>query len=220
MQMIDLDKLTPQQIKELEQAALDRKEQAETSKREERQDYRELVDSEVRDNMTTLKAISLQLEKAKRTVYGNLQTLIAAKKELYDVKENQLSHTFTTRDGQMRIILGSKKLTGWDGTESAGVEKVKGYIRRLAADDAQKGLVDLVFGLLKPDKQGNLDIRRVMELYQMRDKVADHEFREGIDIIREAYAPRVSSVAIEAYERTGAAKQWEALPLSISSVNT
>lgn len=171
------------------------------AEREKKSTYKTIVDSTVSDVIGKLQQAANLLADAKTEAYKQLTALLDTKKEVYEVKETQKTHTFTTQDGAYRIIIGCKSVTRWDGTESAGVEKVKQYITSLAKDDNSAHLTELVMNLLNPDKAGNLNPNRVMQLVKLKEKITDKLFTEGVDIISAAYAPVDSAQFIEAYER-------------------
>ncbi len=72
--------------------------------------------------------ISSQLENAKANVFKEFQAILELKQELFDLTDermlNQESHTFTTTDGRLSIIIGHNVIDGWDETVSVGIEKV------------------------------------------------------------------------------------------------
>ncbi len=196
---VQLPELTPQQMDALRKQ-FEAEKQAEKEKKEQ---YKGIVDSTVGSIIDKLQTAATLLANAKTIAYNDLKALLETKQEVYDVKNNQKTHTFTTQDGQYRIIIGVKLLTRWDGTESAGVEKVKQYITSLAKDDNSANLTELVMNLLNPDKAGNLNPNRVMQLVKLKEKINNKLFGDGVDIIMAAYAPVESKPFIEAYERDG-----------------
>lgn len=116
--------------------------------------------------------------------YESLGALIDLKQELYSSKGMQDSHTFTHRDGSGSITVGFNTIIGFDGTETAGVQKVKEFIGTLSADDAKRAtLANLLNTFMKPDKKGNLNPTRITELCQQKAEINDPLFTEGIDII-------------------------------------
>lgn len=172
-----------------------------TAEKDKKTQYKAIVDSTVGGILEKLMQAANLLADAKTLAYNELKALLETKQEVYEVKNNQKTHTFTTQDGGYRIIIGVKMLTRWDGTESAGVEKVKQYISSLAKDENSAQLTELVMNLLNPDKAGNLNPNRVMQLVKLKEKINNPLFADGVDIIMAAYAPVESTPFIEAYER-------------------
>ena len=79
---------------------------------------------------------------------------------------NQDSHTSTLKDGSASITVGWNVSIGFDGTESAGVEKIKDFINSLSSDEENvKKLSAAVNTFLKPNaKTGMLNPAKIIEL--------------------------------------------------------
>src|SRR5690606_16447183 len=79
-------------------------------------------------------------------------------------------------------------------------------------------LVNQINRLLKINKDGNLDPKRIMELRQMAHEYNDVNFIEGVQIIEDAYKPKRSSWYVKAsYKNKNGIEVW--LPLSIASAD-
>lgn len=184
IQPIDLSTLSAAQLADL-QKQIEEKKTATAKQREENiAAYKELVDETVTKLAPQLSEFG-QLQAA--TVVGAFAAFNEAldlKKELYGFKDTQASHTFTTRDGNASITIGHNEIIGFDGTQSAGVSKIKEFITTLTADDEnRKVLAGLLETFMKPNKKGELNPTRVAELVAQKDKVKDELFHEGVDII-------------------------------------
>jgi hypothetical protein len=111
--------------------------------------------------------------------------LVTAKNYLFTVKDGgQDSHTFTARDGSGSITIGHNVTIDFDGTEAAGVQKVRQFIATLGANDSKRAmLADLLNTFMKPDKKGNLNPTRITELVNKKAEIDNPLFSEGIEII-------------------------------------
>ena len=152
------------------------------------------------------------LSQVKKAVYEDFKTALEMKAELFGVKENQQTHTFTTAEG-LTITIGHRVTDNFDDTVHAGIEKVKGYISKVTAGEKAE-LEELINLLLKKDKNGNLKASRVLELERIAEKINDEELKDGVQIIKEAYKPTKTSTFIEAYYKDEHGKKVY-LPLSI-----
>lgn len=196
---------------------LQAQEQAEKEKeRKERDTYRELVCKTVSENMTRLQNVSTMLSVVKADVFNSFSALVELKKDLYNYKDGQRSHSFTDNDGNT-IIVGCRVIDGWDDTVDAGISKVNSYIESLAKDEDTGKLVRIIQNLLKKDIKGNLKANRVLELQKIAHDINDPSFRDGVKIISDAYKPLRSAYFIEASEKN-AIGQTRGVPLSITSV--
>ncbi len=145
---MSLENLSVEQLKE----ELKRREQ---NKKEVRETYKGLIQETVPEIISDLMTLSAQLSIVKTNTFKKLKTLIDLKKEVYELKENQQSHTFTHEEGAS-ITYGFRVLDSWDDSVSAGVEKIKEFLKTLAVDDNSSKLVDTINQLLKKDAKGNL----------------------------------------------------------------
>lgn len=210
--MVDITKMTPEEKKEMLRA-LQTEEDKEKNKRNE---YKELVKEIVEKNFEELEKVSELLTKVKKNVFEDFETALQMKAELYGIRENQQSHTFSTDEG-LTIIIGHRIIDTFDDTVHTGIAKVRQYIQNIASGEKKE--VEMMLDLLlKKDKNGNMKANRVLELKKIAEKVNDYDFLDGVKIIEAAYKPTKSSTFIEAYCKGGHGKKLS-VPLSISSVD-
>ena len=188
---INLSNLTEEQRKQLFEQMKEEEKVKEQKKQQIREEYKNLVSETVQRNFEKLKGISEVLSKVKKEVFEDFETALEMKAELYGIKENQQSHTFTTPEG-LSITIGHRVTDNFDDTVHTGIEKVKGYISKVTAGEKAE-LEELINLLLKKDKNGNLKASRVLELERVAEKINDMELKDGVHIIKEAYKPTKSS---------------------------
>lgn len=213
MNIIDITKMTPEEKKAVLEAL--QAEENEVTKR--RNEYKELVKETVIKNFEEIKNISELLMKTKKNVFEDFKTILEMKAELYGIRENQQTHTFTTDEG-LTIKIGHRIVDDFDDTVHTGIEKVKGYIKSLALGERKIEIERMLELLLKKDKKGNLKANRVLELKKLALEVKDDEFIDGVKIIEQAYTPQKSSEFIEAYYKNNKGEKIY-IPLSISSAS-
>jgi hypothetical protein len=211
--MVNLKDLTPEQRKALK----DELKAAELAEKQQRKQYKEIASTEVENHVKRLKETVEMMKATKVEVYNSLNTLVKTKSEVFETDESQKTHTFTTVDGKLRIIMGCRDISHWDGTESSGVIKIKDYLKSLAKDAKSAELVGMIEGMLKPDKKGMLDPRRIMELSKIAEDGGNDLFMDGINIIIQAYKVVGSKMYLEAYEKdeTGA---WNNINLNFAEI--
>lgn len=184
----------------------------------ERETYKEMKDATIRTMFELLKGISEGMILAKNTVFGNMETVISMKEELYMTKSDRKSDTLTTDDGQITIKLGNRINEGWADTVEVGIQKVRDYLKTLAKDENSANLVETVMNLLAKDRKGNLKANKVLELEKLAVKSGDENFLDGIAIIKDAYRPEPSCQFIEVRYRDEEGKE-RSLPLSMSAID-
>lgn len=211
MSEIRLEDLSKEQLDALMKQAEERKLAEEAKKREDKEAYAELVDATVRANYVKLQELSEAMQAVKEEVYNDFKKVLELKNDLYNVKDDQQTHTFTTADGKLSIELGYRTINDYDSTLSAGIAKIKKYISTFDTDNE---LTEVVNHLLKLDKNGNLKPSRVMELAKLANKIDNIDFKEGVAILQQSYQPRRSSTFISARENEETGRKY--LPLSMS----
>lgn len=214
---MDIKTLTPEQKAELKKQLAQEAAEEQAAVQQEREAYKSLVNETVPVVFKQLEQIRDMLIKAKQKAFADMQGLIDMKCDLFKVRDNQQSHTFTTDDNSLSLKLGYRIVDGWDDTVGAGVSKVRDWIASLAKDEPSAMLVEMVTNLLKPDVKGNLKASRVLELTKHAEKVNAPELLDGVRIIREAYKPVRTCSFVEAIYRDEEGKE-HSLPLSMSAV--
>lgn len=214
---INLDNLNADQLAQLEQQLEAKKKAEKARKQADRDAYSDLVDETVRSVVKRLQNLSNEMALVKAQVFAAFDTIIKTKEELFKVKLDRRSDTFTTRDGQMSIQLGYRTLDAYDDTVDAGIAMVKEYLGTLAKDDNSAALVDTVMSLLAKNRKGELKASRVLELERLATKSGSREFMEGINTIKAAYKPAKSGQFISVTIKNAEGKD-ENLPLSIGAM--
>jgi len=206
----DLTHLTQEELK----AELQRREQVLNKNR---QAYKELVDEYIPQIIGKLQEYSEQMSEVKYRTFEALKILLDTKNDVYDVKGEQQSHTFTDKNGNT-ITYGFRVIDSWDDTVNAGIEKVRDFISSLAKDEDSAKLVNVINRLLKKDAKGNLKASRVLELTKLAQEFNNAQFTDAVDIIAQAYRPQRSAYFIEANTLDEQGKKCN-IPLSLSSAD-
>lgn len=190
---------------------------AEAKRKSDREAYTALVDETIAAVMPELTKISEAIAQKKTAAAEAFRGALEMKAELFGVKDDQQSHTFTNSEGTMRITIGHYMLDNYRDTVNEGIAMVKTYIESQARDDASRALVKAILRLLSRDEAGNLKASRVLQLQKMAEETGDERFIEGVRIIQESYQPTPSKDYIRAAvrDKSGA---WVAVPLSMTDV--
>lgn len=212
--------MTAEERKEYEAFKAEReKKRAAEERKQQREQYADMVDDEVAAAIPQLRELSEQIKTVKDTVFGNFDAILKMKADILGLtKDDQRSHTFTTSDSQLRLTLGVNCVDGYRDTVEDGIAMVKNYIESLAKDDATKALVNAVLRLLSRDGQGNIKASRVLQLRKMAEDSKDELFLEGVRIIEESYQPTVTKKYIRAEYRDDKGG-WKYIPLAMTDVD-
>jgi hypothetical protein len=217
IKQIEIEDLTPDQLKQLEQKIADKKLADANRIKSERENYKSIVSNTVGEQIKVLHNVSDLLSLAKADIYRQFAAIIELKQELYGSKSGQMSHTFTDDEGHS-ITIGWRVVDTFDDTLDQGIAKVREYIESLAIDDNSANLVDMINKLLKKDAKGNLKANRILDLQNLADKEQNPLLIEGVTIIRESYKPAKSVIFIEA-EQVDQMGKKQPVCLSITSVD-
>lgn len=194
------------------------KEKAAKKRKEDREAYAQLVDSEIESAIPELRSLSEQMLAVKSKVYENFAEVINIKANVLKLtKDTQRTHTFTHSNGKMRLKLGYNCIDDYRDTVNDGIAIVKQYIESLATDTKSKELVATILQLLSRDGTGNLKASRVLQLRKLADKSDNDQFKEGVQIIEEAYQPSLTKQFIRA-EWKDEHNKWHIIPLSVTDV--
>lgn len=218
MEQNDQVVITAEELREYKalKAKQEREEQAQMAA-EERKVYREMAMQTVDEMFPKVKELNAILRKGRQEVWEAFEAIIDAKCQLFSetLREGQRSHSFIGQDGTKRIIIGRHQRDNWDDTVEAGIAQVKEYVSSLARDKETETLVSMLLDLLAKDKQGNLQVDKVLQLSKYAQDSDSDIFREGVRIIQESYRPELTKLFIRAEERTPEGK-WVNIPLNIT----
>ncbi len=201
-----------EELKKLEKVELDKK-------KEDRQTLKEVTSEAVERAFRILKELSKVLSDAKTEVHKIFADIIELKKDVYETSDEQFSHTFTTLNGQLRIILGFHVIDAFDDSHTAGVDGVNKFLDSLGVDKDSKMLVAMAKKLLSRDAKGTLNARKVMQLMKLAQESGHKDFIDNVQIIVDAYSPIKSKMYIIAKYR-GDNNEWITLPLGITEAKT
>ncbi len=187
--------------------------------KEDQKALKELTDETVKNAYVILAKTSEVIAEAKTMVYGMFADIIELKKQIYKTSDEQYSHTFTTKDGMLRIIIGFHVVDNFEDSHTAGVDGVNSFLNSLGVDDNSRMLVKMAKKLLSRDNKGTLNARKVMQLMQMANESGQAQFIDNVQIIIDAYKPIKTKLYIIARYRSEKENEWKALPLGITEAD-
>lgn len=186
-QIIKLSDLSPEQIQQLAVEAKEMAKAEKTKKKENYKAFKELGAEFLNRNISELTKLRGINENVILNVFKDFEPTLAIRKELYG-DSDQDSYTTTLPDGSQSITIGYNVAISFDGTEPAGITKIKQYLATLSGDNSNaRKLAASLNVLLKPNgKTGMLKPNVVLQLKALRDEYDDEGFDEGIEIIEKA----------------------------------
>lgn len=198
----DLSQLTKDQRKEwLKKLKEDEREEKEQI-RKNKESLQALTEEVIDNNVDFFVTSQGSVEEAIIKLFSEAETIIEARGETFGVeKTEQDSHTLTKKDGSASIKIGWNVKPTFDGTESAGIQKIKEYMSSLAGQtENEKLLMDFLNIALKTDVQGNYNPKKIRELNTMRNRANSELFNTGMDIIDTALIDIRTSMYARGYK--------------------
>lgn len=203
MNTIDLTALSPEQRAELVKEAKEIAQQEKKKVAEDKKTFKELSAIFVNDNIDFWISHNALTSSAIQKLWNDFKPLQELKASVFGTKVNdQESHTSTLEDGTASITIGYNVSIGFDGTESAGVLKIKEFLSSLSTDDAKnKKLSSAVNIFLKPNvKTGMLNPSKIIELSKLKEEFNDERFDDGLQIIFDAQQKRKNTMYVEGWK--------------------
>ena len=194
------------------------------------QQYQARVDSALPEMMALAKDASDYLREVKVKLFTITKELLTLKYAAYGIQktrskylDEQRTHTFS--NDKDSISVGYNITEGWGADADIGVAKINEFLHSLIAVDPETGkenpevraLVDLIFGLLRKNKHGNLKYSSLDKLEKMMPEFNNALFNEGVRILKEQFQPKKTVWFVEAATKNGINETIK-IPLSMSAV--
>ena len=189
----------------------------ELQKKQDRETYKTMIEETVEKLWDSLFEVSETLRVAKDNIFANFEDAVALKENIYCIKTNQKSHSFTDTKNRT-ITIGHRVVDHYDDTVKVGIEKVKQFVASLVTDDRTATLVSTVLDLLRCDQNGNPKPSRVLELEKMAQRFSNEELHDGIQIIKDAYKPKKTVDFVSASYKNEKGEDVS-VPLSMSAIS-
>lgn len=193
------------------------------AKKQQRADLQALTDDVMNEAVAELKECSAQLKATKEKIMDTFRSLMEMRKEVNEEagKKEQDSYQFSNTEATMRIRIGYNMNDNYLDSAEEGIAKVKAYLSSLAKDEESQKIIAMVMQLLAKDQQGNLNAKRVLQLWKMAQESGDEGFKEGVEIIQQSYRPIRSKLYIRCQvkeEGENGVSMWNDVPLGLTEV--
>lgn len=205
---IDISKLTDEQKKQMRLELQKEEKQKKELKKQDTATLKELSSAFLDENIDGLIQRQNDQEILVANIFGNFDKILKLKADVYGLdKLDQDTHTITNPDGSASITIGFNVGITFDGSETAGVQKIMNYLTGISSkeDDEEnenmKKMSETVKLLLKPSmKTKMLNPSKIIQLNAMRATYNSPEFDEGMDIIVNAQIRQKGSTYVSGYK--------------------
>ena len=166
---------------------------------------KELSNNFLNDNIDGLVDRQNEMEAVVAEIFKNFDAILKLKGQVYGLDRlEQDSHTITNADGSASISIGYNVGITFDGSETAGVQKIMDYLTAISGqedNEDMKKMSETVKILLKPSlKTKMLNPSKIIQLNAMRTTYNSPEFDEGMDIIFNAQIRQKGSTYVSGYK--------------------
>lgn len=199
---MDLKQLTTEERKELARQLKEEERKEKEALRCNKETLQQLTEEVIDNNIDFFIDSQQSVEVAILKLFEEVTTIIDVRVETFGIeKKDQDSHTLTKSDGSASIKMGWNIKPTFNGTESAGIQKIKEFMSSLAGQTQnEKLLMEFLNIALKTDIQGNYNPKKVRELNTMRERANSELFNDGMDIINSALIDIRTSMYARGYK--------------------
>lgn len=201
----DISKLTDEQKAILKKQLANEAKQEKEKKQGDIATLKELSNTFLEQNIDALVSRQADMETMVDQMFTDFSDILSLKGQVYGLDRlDQDSHTITAADGNASITIGQNVNITFDGSESAGVQKIMNYLTAISGtedNEDMKKMSETVKLLLKPSlKTKMLNPAKIIQLNAMRATYNSPEFDEGMDIIINAQLRQKGSSYVSGYK--------------------
>lgn len=181
----------------------------------ERNAYLNLRESTINELFTGALHLHTEIVAFKDKATVGLTTIYELLKVHSKRRENYKGNfSIVSEDQTKKIDFRFQEFGSFDERASEAVKHIYDFIREKFQGDQDAKL--LIENLLKV-KKGQLDVRRVQELYAMENNFNHSSWKLGLKLLKESFQVKDSKTYINFYQKD-AQGQWELLPLNFSNI--
>lgn len=202
---INLADLTAEQKKQMRLELQREERESKAKKQGDIATLKELSTEFLNNNIGKLIDRQGEMEAMVADIFDSFGSVLNLKGEVYGLERlEQDSHTITDPEGNASITIGQNVGITFDGSETAGVQKIMNYLTAISGNEDNedmKKMAETVKLLLKPSmKTKMLNPAKIIQLNAMRGTYNSPEFDEGMDIIVAAQIRQRGSSYVSGYK--------------------
>lgn len=216
---IDVSKLSPEQLKDLQQQMKDREAKEKAAREAKRKDYekdREKLITGLCDEARTLStAIVAFKKKALGSMFGFRDKLLEYG-DLRKGEHNKGSFEIKSDDDKLKIVFTTQLRKEFDERADTAEEHLKKFLNGFVKKRDQK-LFEFIMSLLERNKKtGKLDISNINRLYAIEEQFDDADWKKALALFKESYKETGTAQYVRMYARSEAG-QWQLINLDFAS---
>lgn len=210
-----IDQMTTEEL----QAYLEeRKREEKQNAQREREDYEKSVDKTASHIIRRAVKLSRLLEAFKGVTTEQLEAIREKLNEYGAIRANSKGgFLLRTKDGTGKVLYKYSSICDWDERANKAEDLLTDFLKDVVKK-RDKELFELVMGLLEKNKEGKLEFSRMQALYAKENLFTDPRWVEAIRLFKESFRVIDSKMRLEIYTRNEVTKEWEPVPLNLSSI--
>jgi len=210
-----IDQMTTEDL----QAYLEeRKREEKQNAQREREDYEKSVDKTASHIIRRAVKLSRLLEAFKGVTTEQLEAIREKLNEYGAIRANSKGgFLLRTKDGTGKVLYKYSSICDWDERADKAEDLLTDFLKDVVKK-RDKELFELVMGLLEKNKDGKLEFSRMQALYAKENLFTDPRWVEAIRLFKESFRVIDSKMRLEIYTRNEVTKEWEPVPLNLSSI--
>lgn len=201
---------------ELEQFLAERKRKENERKAAERKAYEEIREDLINDLHAGAEKVQSLLTEFKKVAFSGLA-------DFYELlcsqtnrsEESKGNFKIVSADGLRKIEFNRNDAGYFDERADMGEKHIIEFVsEKFANDEDTKALV---LNLLER-KKGKLDIKLVQRLYKMEDRFDDHNWKTGIQLLKESWQIGDAKFYVNFYKKDESGEAWQHIALNLANV--
>lgn len=158
--------------------------------------------------------ISLKSEATKRLNEFKLKML-----EYGDLRRGEKNKgSFELKTEQWKVVFAHQIIKKFDERAYTAEKHISEFLKSFLKKK-DKATHDMVSALLKRDEEsGQFDIDMINRLYTMEDRFDDPNWKKGIQLFKESYAPYSTAQYIRFYQKNEDTGSWDLLNLDFAKI--
>lgn len=196
MTKIDLNALSADQLKELEDQ-LKAKQKKELEQKQKDLETLETLESDaIIELFNKAKPLSNTIIEFKRDFLEALEPLIQMKITLGKAASDQEQYTFNSKDKKVRGVIRYNKTTRYDDGIQAAISYAKEWLQEQVNDDKAKRLVGLIDGLLSKDNKGNYSPANLLKFVKEAEEINEPLILQAAEAIKKSIYEDMTSISV------------------------
>lgn len=211
---VNLQDLTPDQIKSLHAQLLEQEKEEQEKRKSDRVALASLENDAVIEIFDEVETLSNAIVNFKKKCIEKMQPLMNMKTELAKAAQKQKSFTFSTKDKSAKVVIDYNETMKFDDGIHAAMESAKEWLESKAAgSEDMKIMTNIVENLLGQSRTGTYSTDKLLVFVSSVEKYDDELLNKAADAVKQSLSKEMTSVSVRVFKKDQFG-QMRQLPLS------